>query len=417
MKDQSLSEDLLRRVHRLQFDPDLESAFAEQRTSATIGRVRIVFASLALLGLMTLLQPATEDRTIGFFSLALPGFYLALLCMAFVQKLRRYAIPSLAVAALITELAVGFTSKTNDLAAATGMNMLYLVIIIATLQTGFKTAITFSIALAIVRAWTLTYRGMWSNDSGILFAFMAAEAIFLCLASFLNEVRDRRTFLLERSLVAEKEMINTLVRNVLPPSIADRLAQSPGVIAHNHDAATVLFCDLVGFTKMAASDPPERVVGMLNDLFLRFDALLPRFQVVKIKTIGDCYMIAGGLPDPCEDHVAQVADMALELRGTANAAGVAVRIGFHTGPVIAGVLGAERLMYDLWGPTVNKASRLESCAMPGKIAVSSDVRQALCQTHEFEGPFELDLKGIGMTHVWHLVRRHARPLAMSKGTE
>lgn len=412
MYDQSLSQDQQRSVRKLRFEPGLEEEFAEQRTAATIGRVRVVFTALALLGLMTLAQPRSGDRTIGILSFAIPGFYLVLLGMAYVHRLRHFATPSLAAAAVLTEVTVGLTTKVSDLAAASGMNMMYLIIIVATLQTRFRIALAFCIALISVRAWTISYRGMWSNDAITLFAFMISGAIFLCLASYLNETRDRRIFLLERSLVSEKERSKALVRNVLPPSIADRLSQSPDMIAHHHDSATVLFCDIIGFTGFAASKPPETVLGLLNDLFSRFDALLPRFDVVKIKTVGDCYMVAGGIPDPCEDHVAQVADMALELRGTANAVGVDVRIGFHTGPVVAGVLGSERLMYDLWGPTVNMAARLESSADPGTIAVSQAVRDSLAESHEFEGPFELDLKGIGATQVWHLARRRIRDLAL-----
>ncbi len=412
MTDQPLSQDQLRSVRKLRFEPDLEAAFAEQRTAATIGRVRIVFTALALLGLLTLIQPKSSDRTISVFSLAIPAYYLLLLGMAYVHRLRHFATPSLAVAAVLTELIVGFTTKISDLAAASGINMMYLIIIVATLQARFRIALAFCAALVSVRAWTISYRGMWTNDAVTLFAFMVSGAIFLCLASYLNEVRDRRGFLLERSLVAEKEKTKALIRNVLPPSIADRLSESPDLIAQHHDSATVLFCDIVGFTPFAASNPPETVVGMLNDLFSRYDAVLPRFNVVKIKTVGDCYMVAGGIPDHCENHVGQVADLALELRGTANATGVDVRIGLHTGPLVAGVLGTERLMYDLWGPTVNMASRLEGSAGAGTIAVSSAVRDALQETHEFNGPFELDLKGIGKSQVWHLARRKIRDLTL-----
>lgn len=413
MKDQSLSQDQMRSVRKLRFELDLEEAFAEQRTAATIGRVRVVFTALALFGLLTLSQPRSTDRTIGVFSLVLPAFYLVLLGLAYVHRLRHFATPSLAVAAVLTEVAVGLTTKVSDLAAASGMNVMYLIIVIATLQTRFRIALAFCVALISVRAWNISYRGMWSNDAITLFAFMISGAIFLCLASYLNEMRDRRSFLLERSLVAEKEKSRALVRNVLPPSIADRLSESPEKIAQYHDSATVLFCDIIGFTPFAASKPPETVLGLLNDLFSRFDALLPRFNVVKIKTVGDCYMVASGLPEPSDNHVSQIADMALELRGTANAVGVDVRIGFHTGPVVAGVLGSERLMYDLWGPTVNMAARLESSANPGTIAVSEAVHDMLAESHEFEGPYELDLKGIGPTHVWHLTKRRIRDLTLS----
>lgn len=414
MEYQSLSPDQQRMVRRLRFEPQLEAAFSEQQTAAVIGRVRVVFTLLAVFGLLGLVgRRQSSDGATASIDLVFTGFFFVLLGMAYVHRLRHFAAPSLAIAAVLTQVAVGLTSKSPDPAAGIVINLLYLIIIVATLQARLRVAVLACGAMILARAWTFTYRGMWSDNSTLLFVFMVTEAIFLCLASYLNEARDRKSFLLERSLIAEKERSRELIRNVLPPSIADRLSVAPGVIAQHHDSATVLFCDIIGFTPFAASKPPETVVGMLNDLFSRFDALLPRFDVVKIKTIGDCYMVAGGIPDPCEDHVAHVADLALELRGTANAAGVDVRIGFHTGPVIAGVLGTERLMYDLWGPTVNIASRLESSASPGTIAVSEAVREALVESHEFEGPFEMDLKGIGASQVWHLARRRIRDLVLS----
>lgn len=413
-KDEALSQDELRSVRKLRFQPELEADFAEQHTSATIGRVRIVFAFLALFGLLGLMgRRQSSDNATAIVDITFTAFFFVLLGMAYAHRLRHFATPSLAVAAVLSQVAVGLTSKSPDPAAGIIINLLYLIIIVATLQTRFRVALLVCVAMVSARAWTFGYRGMWNGDSTLLFVFLVAEAVFLCLASYLNEVRDRRSFLLERSLQLEKERTKELVRNVLPPSIADRLAATPGVIANHHEAATVLFCDITGFTPFAASKPPETVVGMLNDLFSRFDAVVQQFDVVKIKTIGDCYMVAGGIPDPCENHVAQVADLALELRGIANVVGVDVRIGFHTGPVIAGVLGTERLMYDLWGPTVNVASRLEGSAMPGTIAVSDLVCKTLADSHEFEGPFDLDLKGIGKTPVWHLARRKTRDLALS----
>lgn len=414
MTDQTLSQDQIRSARKLRFEPDLEAAFAEQHTAATLGRVRVVFAVLALFGLLGVLtRGPSSDQATGLIDKSLTGLFFVLLGMAFVHRLRHYATPFLAIAAILAQVAVGFTSKSPHPAIGIIINLLYLIIIVATLQTRFRTSILFCAAMVAARAWTFSYRGLWSDDATLMFVLMVTEAVFLCLASYLNEMRDRRAFLLERSLVAEKEKSRALVRNVLPPSIADRLSESPDLIAQHHDSATVLFCDIIGFTQFAASKPPETVLGLLSDLFSRFDALLTRFNVVKIKTVGDCYMVAGGVPEPCEDHVAQIADMALELRGTANAAGVEVRIGFHTGPVVAGVLGSERLMYDLWGPTVNFASRLESSADPGTIAVSHEVRQALEETHEFDGPSELDLKGIGRTQVWRLIRRKILDMALS----
>lgn len=413
VKNQTLRQDQLRQVRRLRFDPKLEAAFAEQHTAATIGRVRVVFTVLALFGLLGLVgRRQSSDLALFWVDTVFTLFFFVLLGMAFLHRLRHFATPALAVAAVLSQVVVALTTKTPQPGPGIVINLLYMIIIVGSLQARFFIALAFCAAMVWARAWTFSYRGMWSDDTVFLFVLMVTEGVFLCLASYLNEVRDRKGFLLEESLIEEKERSSQLVRNVLPPTIADRLSKTPGVLAEQHDSATILFCDLMGFTSFAASAPPEKVVGLLNDLFSRFDALLPRFEVLKVKTIGDCYMVAGGIPEECADHTSHVADLALELRGTANAMGVDVRIGVHTGPVIAGVLGTERLMYDVWGPTVNTASRLESSAPAGTIAVSSEVRSILIKTHDFDGPFVEEFKGMGATQVWHLVRRKVRGLVL-----
>lgn len=401
-------------MRRLRFAPEQEAAFAEHHTAATIGRVRVVYSALALFGLLGVLgRSPNSDPAVAAVDLVFTGIFFLLLGLAYVNRFRHLATPSLATAAVLSQVAIGLTAKSMQPVLGIIFNLLYVVIVVATLQSRFKVALAFSVAMLAARAWTFSYRGMWSGEAPTAFALMVAEVAFLCLASYLGEVRDRKSFLFERSLRAEKERTKALVQNVLPPTIADQLSRDPGTIARQHESATVLFADLVGFTPFAESHSPNEVVGMLNGLFSRFDALVKDSPAVKMKTVGDCYMVAGGIPDPDPDHVAHVADLALELRGAANAAGIAMRMGIHSGPVIAGVLGTERLMYDIWGPTVNFASRLESSAEAGQILVSGAVRDALAATHDLEPLGELDLKGLGLKEVFLLQRRKIAPMDLA----
>ena len=167
-----------------------------------------------------------------------------------------------------------------------------------------------------------------------------------------------------------------LLLNVLPGSVAERLKAGETTIADAYDDATVLFADLVGFTPLASSLSPAETVSLLDRLFSAFDGLAERHGLGKIKTIGDAYMVVGGVPEVCADHPARVVAMGLDmLEAVATLAremdrSLDLRVGVHTGPVVAGVIGTTKFIYDLWGDTVNVASRLESHGMAGAVQMS-----------------------------------------------
>lgn len=236
------------------------------------------------------------------------------------------------------------------------------------------------------------------NVAGIAFT------AFLLLQYF---VRGRERA--HAALVAERERSERLLLNVLPAAIAERLKSETGIIADRHAEVSVLFADLAGFTPAAERLPPERVVGLLDDVFSVFDDLVARHGLEKIKTIGDGYLAAGGIPTPRPDHAEAVAELALAMQETLDArslpGGLALRVGIDTGPVVAGVIGRSRFGYDLWGDTVNTASRMESHAPPGAIQVTERTYRRLADRYRFERRGDVEIKGKGSMTTYLLLGR------------
>jgi class 3 adenylate cyclase len=201
-----------------------------------------------------------------------------------------------------------------------------------------------------------------------------------------------------------------LLLNILPAPIAARLRAGERIIADRHEDLSLLFADIVDFTRMSGTLSPVEVVDLLDGLFRSLDDLTDHYRLEKIKTIGDAYMVVGGLPPDVDDHLARTASMALDLVETLRASRsgnpVSMRIGLHAGPAVAGVIGARKFIYDVWGGTVNMASRLESYGAPSRIQVSDAVRERLEGRFDFESRGVLDLKGVGPTRTWFL-RGHA----------
>ncbi|MEM7299613.1 MAG: adenylate/guanylate cyclase domain-containing protein [Pseudomonadota bacterium] len=206
-----------------------------------------------------------------------------------------------------------------------------------------------------------------------------------------------------------EERSEKLLVNIFPEQIADQLRYNPDrMIADRFDEATVLFADIVGFTPLSSKVTADELIGLLNDIFSRFDDLGYRFGTEKIKTIGDCYMCVSGVPVPTEDHTERVARVALgmlhAIKDVSQARNIDLdlRVGIARGSLTAGVIGKARFAYDVWAPTVNLASRLESNGEVGRIHVSESVYRALGDQFEFSSAPEKELKGIGKTKTWYL---------------
>jgi class 3 adenylate cyclase len=227
---------------------------------------------------------------------------------------------------------------------------------------------------------------------------------------------NRRLFLTERELDAERRRADDLLESILPRAVADRLKLSRETVSDRFESVTILFSDLVGFTAFSKTREPDVVVGLLNDLFSRFDENAERLGVEKIKTIGDGYMAAGGVPSALPDHAARVSELALAMLDVMDdfraVHGVdwQIRIGVHTGTVVAGVIGKRKFAYDLWGDAVNVASRLESTSAPGRIHVSADTVALLPDSFEAEGRGVIDLRNRGELPTFFLNRKQPSPI-------
>jgi adenylate cyclase len=240
--------------------------------------------------------------------------------------------------------------------------------------------------------------------------------VFTLLALFAKQREDALV-----GLRSAQQRAESLLLNILPGSIAERLKASPQTIADQFPAASVLFADVVDFTPRSEKLQAAEVVGMLDRLFSHFDTLADRYGLEKIKTIGDCYMVASGVPDPRPDHARVLALLALDLVQATHSSDeigdleLELRIGINSGPVVAGVIGRKRFLYDLWGDAVNTASRMESQGTPNRVQITRATYELLKGDFECEPRGTIAVKGKGNMETWYLVGPR-QPEEMAVGT-
>jgi adenylate cyclase len=249
---------------------------------------------------------------------------------------------------------------------------------------------------------------MIAADPVYYYLYLFWFCVICNLSVYLYEKLQYSEFQAKLHLQAEQEKSERLLLNILPESIAKRLKQQQSTIAEDFSQVSVLFADIVGFTEMSERISPPDLVQLLNKIFSRFDKLVEQHGLEKIKTIGDAYMVVAGLPSPRPDHVTQIADLALEMQTSLaqfnqeHQDDLKLRIGIHTGPVVAGVIGIKKFAYDLWGDTVNTASRMESYSMADCIQVSEHVYQALKDKYILIERGRIEIKGKGKMTTFFL---------------
>jgi PAS domain S-box-containing protein len=228
-----------------------------------------------------------------------------------------------------------------------------------------------------------------------------------------RDISDRKRT--EQALRLEQQNSEKLLLNILPEAIANQLKQNPGVIAEQFNEVTIMFADIVGFTPLSARLTPIELVNLLNEIFTSFDQLAQDLGLEKIKTIGDAYMVAAGLPIPRRDHAEAIADMALAMQSAVErfqseqGESIQIRIGINTGIVVAGVIGTNKFIYDLWGDAVNIASRMESSGQPGSIQVTEATYERLKNKYVFQKRGIIDVKGKGQMETYWLMDSQTNP--------
>ncbi len=289
---------------------------------------------------------------------------------------------------------------------------------------GVRTTTLYGLVTAVVSIIHVAVRGDFPFSAEVFFPTLyGTSAAFSAMSAFQIERATRRGFRQQKATELEQARSDFLLLNILPEEIARRLKDADAThddtggsaIADRFPQVTVLFADIVGFTPLSARLTADELVTILNDIFVRFDDLADELGVEKIKTIGDAYMVASGLPRPRHDHAAAAADMALGMQRIIKEVAIrldeplAIRVGLHTGPVVAGVIGKRKFIYDLWGDTVNIAARMESHGVSGEVQVTGATRDALqanASAHRCDSRGAIEVKGKGEMEVF-LVRAPA----------
>jgi class 3 adenylate cyclase len=349
--------------------------------------VSLVMSAIGATAFLAASRAHTLDRQHAIASLLTSANGLVILWLASVGGV----LPGYGVSAVLLLFAYGFVSRTRFVFAV------------------FRSVV-------IGGAFTVAVMGHRGPESLLIDAFIFVAAVFgTLLALRLNEKARRRVFVQDlviaeqsRALAREKEASDRLLLNILPAGISARLREGEVTIADAYPSASVLFADIIGFTPLAARLSPIEVIELLNGLFGSFDELVAERGLEKIKTMGDSYMVAGGLPEPLEDHARRTVDLGLAMievaarEGAARTDGAcALRIGVHSGPVLAGVIGRRKFAFDVWGDTVNVASRLESQGPPNRVHVSNATWLLVKDQFDAERCGSIDLRGHGamQTHV------------------
>jgi len=411
---------------RLRFrDPGLESAYRTDRFRHDLGNIRFGFLAgialwvtwgLLLRPYMLALSDQRLDLVMRF------GVFIPLLIVGFGLTYTRFfgrawEWASVAIAAATILFWVYYVSHILTLPAEYG----YVGVILITAFTYtllqlrfFLVVLVTVIGIATYLPYALTARYIVPVSLVLTMLYLVSFGMLGGLAAYRTERRTRELFLRERQLEQERTRSDGLLLNMLPGVIVEQLkTSSGGRIAQNFDQVSVFFADAVGSTEQAARSSPEAFADALDELFRHFDEIAMRHGLEKIKTIGDAYMAVAGAPTPMADHAEAAVGMAADILTDAgkirwpSGDPIVVRGGIATGPAVAGVIGDRRFAYDLWGDTVNLASRLEENARAGRFLVSESTARGLADRYEF-GPSEiLEVKGKGPTTVRVLLGRHS----------
>jgi class 3 adenylate cyclase len=402
-------------------EPAVEWGFLDDyyRRSINQMRIAIVLAIVitAAFGLRDAwITPAVKDK-LWFVRYALMcPFFLAVLLFSFSSHARRFMQIGISLGMLVCGLGI---IAMIVIAPAPGNYLYYAGLLMIPM---FPPTIRVRFIYSAVISWTIIViyeiAAIRFTDTSLPVLinnnfFLITSAAIGMITSYLLELYARKNFIQQIQLEKEREKSERLLLNILPVSIAERLKQKQETIADGFAEATVLFADIAGFTRLAASRTPREVVDMLNDIFSEFDHLAEKHGVEKIKTIGDAYMAVAGLPVHTPGHAMAVVELALDMqdavarRAVSGGGPVSLRIGINTGPVVAGVIGMKKFIYDVWGDTVNTASRMESHGVEGGIHVTEETFRRVRHAYRLDDRGTLKIKGKGEMRTYLLTGRKA----------
>ncbi len=418
MKARSLPRPIAVGIERyLAFDDyEVERDFRDEDNRAAVGRARLTAILAIVLSFpfsVTDLLIARESAwmLVGIRITALGGFLLLIAGSIWWKSAYRH-IQWIACGATVFyawwAVAGALTTDAPREYARTATILLLLALVGVT-RVRFRPA-TVTTALTVPPVEYVLIARRSSLDAALLESLgLITFGILVLTVAFVLERSKRIAFLAQRELTEERKRSDDLLHNILPEPIAQRLRENPGAIAESAEAATVLFADIVGFTPFSSELPPDEVVELLDLLFGKFDDLCEDRGIFKVKTIGDAYMAVAGIPRPDPDHAASIVELAFDMQRAATAIAplwptdLMLRIGISSGPVVAGVIGHKRFAYDLWGDTVNTASRMESHGLPNRIQVSEPTYDLLKDRYAFGDPHEMDIKGKGSMQTYFLL--------------
>lgn len=386
---------------------DLERAWRAHVLDSSRGNLR---AGILLGGLTFFLFGALDQYLVGDvlgLAIAVRGTVLALalgvVAFSMTPKGRsRFVGPAGAVGTL-----AGLGIVLIILRSSTPGSSFYYVGLIPTMMwLFFVSGIRWRVSTAVAVGWIAVYFHVAVAERGRPTSYAAADAFFLlasllfgACASWMLEAARRRDFLQRLTIDGERRKVDRLLLNVLPESIAERLKRGEEEVVDRFEEASILFVDMVGFTPLASRRRPEHLVAMLGELFTAFDRVAAEEGAVKIKTMGDGYLVVAGLPQPRPDHADVIARTALGIRRAlaespkAQREGLRARMGIACGPAVAGIIGRDRFSYDLWGDTVNLASRLETTCPPGEIQTGPAASERLAPGFVLKSRGEVELRG------------------------
>ena len=425
LRSKGLAVAVAPRMNRLTLrfaDAGLESVYAQEQARKALRPVRIalVCASALVLAYYVLTIHVFPRMVVGIGSaatlrLTISGVLLCALVYALTYRpvflKRQQLIMFLVVCVMSAGIARASTRLPTEVLEARGFTIMLMHTYIIYVLFGLRFPQALLAGWLGVALFTGTLLGIELLSS----AAIARSAFLLSLANcggmvgcYLMDASARREFLAMRLLEKERERSERLLLNILPAPIAERLKTSDESIAEHSDSVTVLFADIAGFTELSARKTPHALVDLLNRVFTEFDALADVHGLEKIKTIGDAYMAVAGLPQPWPDHAARAARMALGMHAAITRLAaqtgepLALRIGLHSGPVVAGVIGRKKFSYDLWGDTVNTASRMESHGVAGAVQCSEASATLLQTSFQLEYRGLADIKGKGEMRTYLL---------------